>query len=165
MRWNARCPWRLGLVTLGLLLLLGGIVGCGSSADGAATVSSPPMLSAAEAKGLLKDLPYRYRWREVEAPKGAAAALAGVATGKHRASFHFGIALGSHPAPVSVPQSGTSSAYAYSQGEFVFTDDIVTPHGVGKQIKNAAQWREANLMVVKMEEALCKAATGEPCPA
>lgn len=156
------CQRSTGLLII--LILLAAAVGCGSSADGASTVRSARVLSAAEAKRLLSDLPYRYRWREVEAPEGAASALAGKATGKHHASLHFGISFGVHSDPVVVPQSGTSSAYAYSRGGFVFTDDVVTPHGVGRQIKNAAQWREANLMVVKMEEALCKAATGEVCP-
>jgi hypothetical protein len=46
----------------------------------------------------------------------------------------------------------------------VFTDDIIIPGGIGKQIKTGAQWREANFMEVKMTQKLCEAATGEVCP-
>jgi RNA-splicing ligase RtcB len=64
-----------------------------------------------------------------------------------------------------VPQSGIRNPYDYSRGGgFLFTDDIIIPGGVGKQIHNGAQWREANLMEVAMEEKLCKATTGQPCP-
>jgi hypothetical protein len=114
---------------------------------------------------LLLELPYRYRWREVRLPKGASGVLAGTVIGKHRTEVHFGISLGEEPEPVAVPQSGVHNPYYYYGGGFVYTDDIIIPGGIGKQIQTSAQWREANMMVVKMQEKLCKAVTGRPCPA
>ena len=164
MRWGRPEVWRrCGLAVTLLAMAVG--CGCGASADGEATGTPPHSLDAAEAKQLLSTLPYRYRWRKVKPPEGATGAVAGTAVGKHRTVLHFGVALGADPEPVPVPGSGTVSAYGYPRGEFVFTDDVITRDGIGKQITNEAQWREANLMVVEMEEKLCKAVTGEPCPA
>ena len=158
------------LITFVFLLLTSvAVSACGSSAPGdssTASRSSPQVLSAVEAKRLLLQLPYRYYWREVEPPEGASGALAGTAIGKHRTVLHFGISLGTEAEAVRVPQSGIGNPYDYSEGGgFVFTDDIIIPGGVGKQIHTAAQWREANFMEVEMEEKLCKAATSKPCPA
>ena len=100
-------------------------------------------LSSDEAKRLLLQLPYHYRWREIEPPAGASSALAGTAIGKHHTIVHFDISFG--------------------RGGFVFNDDLVLPQGVGKQFHTAAQWDEATTMVVEMEEKLCKATTGKPC--
>jgi hypothetical protein len=137
--------------------------GCNAFANKDGTVGSPRVLSSAEAKRLLLKLPYRYRWRKVKLPEGASGALAGTAVGKHRAVLHFGISLGTEAEPVPIPE--VRDAYDYSQGGgFVFTDDIITLDGIGKQIHTAAQWHEVNIMEVEMEEKLCKASTGEACP-
>lgn len=142
-------------------LLLGGVLlafaaliaGCGSSR----------VLSAEEAKHLLLQLPYRYKWREVETPKGASDALAGTAIGRHHTILHFGISLGTEGEPVPVPQSGVRDPLYYYAGGFVFTDDIIVPGGISKQIHTGSQWDEASRMEVEMEEKLCKRVTGEPC--
>jgi hypothetical protein len=160
--------FRGGLVSVSICIagaaVFGVISGCGSSATGDGVTSETKVLSTAESKRLLLELPYRYRWSEVEPPKGASGALAGTAIGKHRTVLHFGISLGTSAEAVAVPQAGMRNPYSYSRGGFVFNDDIIIPGGVGKQIHSAAQWREANFMEVKMEEKLCKAATGEACP-
>lgn len=124
------------------------------------------MLSSVEAKHLLLQLPYRYRWRQVELPEGASGALAGTAFGKHHTVLHFGLALGQNPDGVPVPLAGTSGAYGY--GGYVFTDDILVPGKrdkweSGPGVHTAGQWREGNEMEVQMEEKLCRAETGEPC--
>jgi len=161
--------WSVGVLFVFLILTIG--CGCGAAANGEGTVGSPRVLSSGEAKRLLLRLPYRYRWRQVPLPKGASGALAGTAMGKHRTVIHFGVAFGTAAEAVPVPQAGRRNPYDYSQGGgFVFTDDIIVPRsivpsGIGKQIKTAAQWHEANIMEVEMEEKLCKASTGEPCPA
>ena len=154
---------------LGLLVMVLVIAsGCGSADLGGASItksiSSRPVLSTEAAEGLLRRLPYRYRWRDVELPQGASGALAGTAIGRHRTIVHFGISLGAEPEAVPVPQAGTLSPYYYYGGGFVFNDDLVLPKGVGKQFHTAAQWDEATTMVVEMQEKLCKAATGEACP-
>lgn len=124
------------------------------------------VLSSAEAKHLLLQLPYQYRWRQVEPPEGA---IAGTAIGKHRTIGHFGISLGEKPQPVPVPQVG-SPAQGYGGGSgFVITNDLEVPGKnetvhPGKQFHTAAQWNEAGTMVVELEEKLCKATTGKPCP-
>ena len=143
--------------------------GCGGSANGQSSVGSSRVLSSAEAKRLLLQLPYRYRWRPVELPEGASGALAGTVFGKHHTVVHFGISLGPEAEAIPVPQAGIVTPVYYPRGGYVFNDDLVvagkneTFHP-GKQFHTAAQWDEAGTMVVEMEEKLCKAATGEPCP-
>jgi hypothetical protein len=157
---------------------LSAAVGCGGSAAGGASqqsttamaaVSSPGVLTSAEARRLLLQLPYRYSFRHVAPPSGASGAVAGRAVGAHHTLVHFGIALGHEPEPVPVPQSGTESPYSYPAGGFVFTDDLEVRGKNGnsrpaKQFHTWAQWDEATTMVVEMQEKLCKKATGEACP-
>jgi|GEM_PF-2608645 len=167
-------------VLVALLLALGLLsTGCGgagedeSSAEGSAGAggqAAPRALSAKEAKLLLLQLPYRYKWRAVEVPENGVGALAGTATGDHGTVLHFGVALGRDTEGVPVPRAGTSGAYDYSQGGgFVLTDDLEERKGYsfrpGRQFRTAAQWDEAIDMEFEMEEKLCEEATGEPCPA
>lgn len=155
-------------ISLGLLLITAVAAishGCGESATGEGSVGSPRVLSSTEAKRLLLQLPYRYKWRRVELPKGANGALAGTAFGKHRTIVHFGISLGTEAEAVPVPQAGARDPYDYTQGGgFAFTDDMVVPGGIGKQFRTAAQWDEAGTMVVEMTQKLCEATTGDVCP-
>jgi hypothetical protein len=127
------------------------------------------VLGSAEAKDLLLQLPYRYRWRKVKPPEGASGVLAGTAIGKHHTVVDFGIALGTGAEAVPVPHAGTLTPYYYHGGGFVFNDDLEVPGRnetvhPGKQFHSAAQWDEAGTMVVEMQEKLCKASTGQPCP-
>jgi len=156
------------LIYSGLALILPLLlVGCGA-AGGSSAVNggSVRILTTSEAKHLLLELPYRYKFRPVALPRGASGALAGTAIGRHHTVLHFGLALGQEPYPVPVPRSGTEEAYGY--GGFVYTDDLEVPgkHGKwepGPQYKTNAQWNEAGHMEVQMEEKLCRAETGEPC--
>jgi hypothetical protein len=88
----------------------------------------------------------------------------------HHAYLNFGVSLGRHPAGVPVPRSGTEEAYGYPRGGFVFTDDLQVPgkHHTWRtpaRFHSQAQLNEATTMLVEMQEKLCEAATGEPCPA
>lgn len=128
------------------------------------------MLSGSEAKHLLLELPYRYKWRQVAPPDGASGALAGAVFGKHHTVVHFGISLGAKPQPVPVPRVGTSNHEIGGGSGFVFNDDLGIPGKDGSiqwgmRFHTNAQWDEAGRMVVEMEEKLCKATTGKPCPA
>ena len=139
------------------------------SSDVQTASGSAHVLSTPEAKRLLLQLPYRYEWRAVEAPTNETGALAGTATGAHATVLHFGLALGGNSDGVPVPRAGTSGAYSYPRGGFVFTDDLEEQRGYsfrpGRQFQTAAQWNEAINMEFEIEEKLCEAATGEPCPA
>lgn len=149
-------------VVLGLGLL--GMDGCGM-AEG----TSSHVLSTSQAKHLFLQLPYHYEFRHVPLPEGASGALAGKAITKHGTFLNFGVALGRHPEGVPVPRSGTEESYGYSEGGFVYTDDLLIP---GKhhhwhsppRIHTEAQAREVGHIEVEMEEKLCRAATGKPCP-
>lgn len=152
-------PLALASVMMALVPLM---AACGGSED------SARVLSTAEAKHVLLELPYSYHFRGVVVPEGASGALAGTAIGHHHTVLHFGVSLGGDPDPVSVPQAGTEEAYGYPAGGFVFTDDLQVRGKHEKwepapQLQTAAQWNEAGHMEVAMEENLCKAATGEPC--
>ncbi len=127
------------------------------------------VLSAKETKRLLRQLPYRYEFRQVAKPEGAEAAVAGRAVGRHRTILNFGIALGHGHMGVPVPRAGTEESYGYPKGGFIFTDDSLIRGSNGRLESNphfhtAAQWREAGHMEVMMTDKLCLAATGEHCP-
>lgn len=150
-------------IALGLLLIVAttGVGSCGLGSG---------VLSSSEAKQVLLQLPYRYHWRQVELPEGASGALAGTAFGKHHTIVHFGISLGAEPQAVPVPRAGTSVADYELENGFVFNDDLGVAGKKGNvrwggQFHTAAQWNEAASIVVDMEEKLCKAASGKPCPA
>lgn len=158
---------RHGAVAL-LLVLAVLTIGCGTSATGDS--GAPRVLTSLKAKGLLLQLPYHYQWRQVTPPQGASGAVAGKVVGKHRTFVYFGISLGTEAGAVPVPHAGTDDPYDYSEGGgFVFNDDLEVPgkhesvHR-DKQFHTAAQWNEATTMVVEMQEKLCKASTGRPCP-
>jgi hypothetical protein len=158
-------PLKQTFIGVCLLALMAGVSACGGFAKGDGT----HVLSSKEAKNTLLKLPYRYRFRKVAIPKGASGALAGRATTAHGTFLNFGVALGREPGVVSVPRAGTNSAYGYSEGGFVFTDDLQV---AGKhhtwhrpaRFHTERQWNEAISIAVKMQEKLCKAATGSPCP-
>ena len=121
--------------------------------------------SEAEVKQLLRRLPYRFEFRPVTPPDGASAAVAGKVIGPHRTVVNFGISFGNEGVPV--PHAGTLNAAGGST--YVITDDTLIrgKHQrleSGKQFHTAAQWRESSKMMVDIEEALCKAQTGKPCP-
>jgi hypothetical protein len=87
--------------------------------------------------------------------------------GPHATIINFGIALGGEGRGVPVPHAGTVNASGGTA--YVVTDDTLIPGKrekwePGKQFRTAAQWREASRMMVDIEEALCKARTGGPCP-
>jgi hypothetical protein len=148
------------------------ISACGLSATGDSSTapdSSPRVLTAAGAKHLLLELPYHYRWRQVELPKGASDALAGTATGNHHTIVHFSISFGTGTEAVPVPQAGVLTPDYYGGLGFVFNNDLEVPGKnesvhTGKQFHTAAQWDEAINMAFEMEEKLCKAVSGKPCP-
>jgi hypothetical protein len=151
------------------LLLLSVVALCGGCGNSAKGDNGDHVLDVEEAKGLLLQLPYRYEFRHVKTPKDASGALAGRATTSHGTSLNFGVALGKHPGLVPVPKAGTTSAYGYPAGGFVFSDDLQIP---GKQrhwhrparFRTERQWNEAITIAVTMQEKLCKATTGKPCP-
>ncbi|MGC1852880.1 MAG: hypothetical protein WA687_10635 [Solirubrobacterales bacterium] len=125
------------------------------------------ILTESEAKEALRQLPYRYRFRPVDLPEGAEAAIAGTAFGSYKTVLHFGVAFGRSVQGVPVPRAGTSENIGY-QDTFIFTDDLAILNAKGKKIMNpqfntAKRWREAVEMEVQMTEKLCKAASGEGC--
>lgn len=141
--------------------------GCGSSAssDGSSPTAAPNVLSEPAVRGLLTQLPYRFRFRNVALPEGATGAVAGTVIGRHHTVVHFGIALGRNPKPVAVSQAGTSGAFYYLGAGYVLTDDLVIPGSsrVGRQFHTDLQWNEATDIEVAMEEKLCREVTGKPC--
>lgn len=124
------------------------------------------LLTTAQTKRLLLELPYRYTFRRVTLPKGAIGAVAGRVVGTDHTVLHFGVALGSDPWPVPVPRAGISD---WTQGPgFAYTDDLQVPgkHEKwerGPQFHTVGQEREAVHMNVNIKEKLCKATTGEAC--
>lgn len=154
-----RCLLLFSGSLLGISALTCAVVGCGEAS----------VLGAREAEHLLRQLPYRYEFREVPTPEGAEAAVAGRATGRHRTVLNFGIALGHGHYGVPVPRAGISESYGYPRGGFIFTTDtfVKGPDGrlkPGPQFKTAAQLHEASHMEVMMTDKLCLAATGDHCP-
>jgi hypothetical protein len=153
-------------ICLMVIVCIWSISACGGAA---AEDKARQVLSTQQAKKLLLELPYQYRFRRAEVPVGASGALAGRATNAQGIFLNFGVALGRTPDPVPVPQAGTNSAYGYPDGGFVFTDDLLVSgaHGhwhIPNRFHGKAEWNEAGHMGVVMEEQLCKAVTSKPCP-
>ena len=132
------------------------------------------MLTTQQAKKLLLQLPYKYRFRKVELPEGSSGALAGAAFGdRHHVVLQFGISLGTEVQPLPVPQAGIANPYYYWGAGFAFNSNLVVPggdnrkteYGVGRGIHTRAQWREAMDMEFEIEQKLCEASTGKSCPA
>lgn len=145
---------------LGIFTLAYVIIGCGQT----------PILGAQETENLLRQLPYRYEFREVPTPEGAESALAGRAIGRHHTVINFGVALGHGHHGVPVPQAGISEPYSSPRDGFIFTNDLEVKDADGHLAANphfhtAAQWNEAISMSVMMTDKLCLAITGEHCPA
>lgn len=138
--------------------------GCGGVQQGNAATS---ILTEEEAKQALRQLPYRYRFRPVDLPEGAEAAIAGTAFGPYKTALNFGVAFGRSVQGVPVSRVGTAESYGYRE-TFLFTDDLQIFNARGKKIVNPRfrsirQWHTAGRMEVEMTEELCKAATDEPC--
>lgn len=138
-------------------ILVCAMTGCGET----------QVLSVEETKDLLRQLPFRYEFREVPTPDGAEAAVAGRAIGRHHTELNFGIALGHGSEPVLLRRS---PAEIDRQRSFIFTSDALVRGSDGRlesapQLKTPAQWREATNMEVLMTDRLCRATTGEHCPA
>lgn len=126
-------------------------------------------LSESEVKNGLRHLPYRFKFRTVETPAGADAAIAGRAFGRYKTYIDFGISFGSEAEPVTVPRALTNEPEGFPAGEYVLTANVLIEDkygklATGKQIHNGRQWDEANHMVTDIEQTLCRMATGRPCP-
>jgi hypothetical protein len=80
-------------MTKQLLCFLVSLLGMSSLACVMSGCGQTLVLSAQETKDLLRQLPYRYEFRDVPAPEGAEVAIAGRAIGRHRTILNFGIAL------------------------------------------------------------------------
>jgi hypothetical protein len=146
------------------LLLVAAAPGCGSDASGN---GGPRELSAIDAKTVLRELPYRYAFKDPSIPDGASGAVSGRVYGPHETWFDFGIALGDDADPVPVPRAGISEAVG--NPGFVFTTNQLIPVGrfhwkTAPQLRTPARWHESSKMATDMEEQLCRAATGKPCP-
>jgi hypothetical protein len=147
-----------------VVALLGGF-GC----SGLGLAQDDSVLTTAEAKQALRALPYRFKYKNVQRPRGASGAFAARVYGSHHVWFDFGIALGHDAEPVPIPPSGTLNAVGNGEAGIVYTDNLLVRDRRGKiavapQIRTRAQDRESIHMGVEIEETLCKAVTSEPCP-
>jgi hypothetical protein len=159
------CRFSVSAAVVAALVLGFGAIGCGGGAK--AEGDGHKILSAPAARAVLLELPYRYKYRTVPVPRGATAALAGRAYGPSNTSFDFGIALGDGANPVPVAQAGVSEAVG--NPGFVFTSNLLVPVGHAKwenskRIHSTRQLHVASDMATEMEEQLCRAITGKPCP-
>jgi hypothetical protein len=164
---------RLPVCLLGVVALAWAAAGCGDDAGAEGEISAGSgetrVLGPQETMQLLRQLPYRYKFKSVVSPEGADAAVAGRAVGPHRTILNFGIALGHGHVGVPVTRAGTAESYGYPRGGFIFTSDEFIKGSEGRMVPNpqlhtAAQWREASHMEVTMTDRLCLAATGGHCP-
>lgn len=146
-------------------------IACAGLASGCSTNSDERhVLSELEAKQALRKLPYRFKFRLVARPAGAVGAVAGRAYGPRSTVLNFGISLGDGTKDaVPVPKAGTFNSFGYPGGGFLLTNDLQTGFGDGNvisnpRLKSTKEWNIATDMSYEITEALCQAATGEPCP-
>jgi hypothetical protein len=133
--------------------------GCGSASGDTGEAESgklnPDLVRAA-----MRTLPYDVKLKQVPGPAGNTASFKAKAHGPHDTTLEFSIGIGDPPHPLPVPGAGTKHVEWFEEMNFVFNDD----DAIGRKFKTAAQWREVAHMATKVNESLCKAATGEPCP-
>jgi hypothetical protein len=150
-------------ITLGLVVLLAGVVVALASAFGSGT----RVLSEEEAKAALLELPYSFEFRDAPEPDGSSGAFFGTATGGHGTVVEFGVSLGSgRQALVLAP--GETGEEATGGETFLVTSDALDEPSPGKFVaepryRTAAQWDELSRVVNAIEQKLCRETTGEPC--
>ncbi|MFL5901450.1 MAG: hypothetical protein ACJ75S_09670 [Solirubrobacterales bacterium] len=130
--------------------------GCGSASSESANVKLEP----GDVRPALRTLPYVFALKRIHGPKGNIASFHGRAHGPHDTTLEFSIGIGEPPRPVSVPGAGTKHVVWNEEAGFVFNDD----GEIARKFETAAQWREVGRTATKVEQSLCRAATGEPCP-
>jgi hypothetical protein len=130
--------------------------GCGSASGNSASGKLKP----SDVRPALRTLPYVFTLKRIQGPKANVASFRGRAHGPHDTTLEFSIGIGDSPRPVSVPGAGTRHVVWSEEAGFVFNDD----GEIARKFKTTAQWREVGRMATKVEQSLCKAATGEPCP-
>lgn len=147
----------VGLLVGLLFLLL--IVGCGA-AKGDSAQEESGRLAPQDVRRALRGLPFRYSLRRVPGPKENDASFRGHAYGRYDTRLQFSIGIGDPPKEVPVSGSRVRHVIWEEESGFVFTDDgAALSKGA-----TAAQWEEIATMSVAIQERLCRAATGEPCP-
>lgn len=130
--------------------------GCGAASGDPASGRLKP----SDVRPALRTLPYKFKLRRVKGPLENIASFAGQAHGPHDTTLEFSIGIGDPPHAVSVPGAGTKHMIWYEEMGFVFNDD----GEITRKFKTAAQWREVARMAAKVDESLCRVATGNPCP-
>lgn len=130
--------------------------GCGSAGD----VFTNGKLEPGDVRPALRTLPYAFTLKRVQGPNGNVASFRGRAHGPYDTTLEFSIGIGDKPKPIPVLGAGTGHVVWNEEAGFVFNDD---GEAAGK-FKTAAQWREVSRMATDVEQSLCRAATGEPCP-
>ena len=140
----------VGVVVCALLVL----TGCSSTSESGHSVALQPR----DVRQSLSSLKFVHKLVVVKPPRGDDAAFRGVAHGRHGATLHFSIGVGSSARTIPIPKTRLQDPVG--DPGFVFNDDAA----FGRKFKNIAQWRAAQDMAVEIEEALCKKATGRPCP-
>jgi hypothetical protein len=121
-------------------------IGCGSTDDD---------LQADQVEPALRATGYPIKLRQVERDKGTG--FVGVARGPHNTRIRFSISLGEFPIRVS---GKTQDLIVYHNANFTFNDNINNVRKFG----NGARWDEAVSISLALQERLCRAATGDPCP-
>ena len=150
---------KVGSLVLGVFIPVsaGVVMGCGGDNASSQTAQMK------QAETALRALPYRYRLRDVEAPPGAAGAIAGRATDRHGVGVDFAVTVGS-PKTVAVPLVGKGAAQGFegSAGHPAFnfnTNAFVRPPGEPR-----GQAAARGDIAEKLVQALCKQYTGKRCP-
>lgn len=139
-------------------------LGCGQS-----TNENRIVLTSKQAKDVLDSLPFRYRYRDAQLPRGATGALAGKVSGPRHTSFAFSLTLGEDSVPIPVPESGVGNAVGVRSAGFIFNSNTLVKRANGtfapsRELGGQAQLHEAGQIQFRIEEALCRAATHKPCP-
>ena len=149
------------LVPLFLLVLLLAS-GCGDASSGSAATTSVSTgrLEPADVRVALRTLPFSSMVERIQGPKGNIASFRGRAHGPHDTTLEFSIGIGDPPKPVRVPGAGTRGVVWEESAGFVFNDDSA----VARKFTTAAQWHQVAVMAAEVYGAMCRAATGKPCP-
>ncbi len=147
------------LLAVGLLALLAGCGSASGEACPAAAESGTGKLEPSAVRPALRVLPYRVRIRRIKGPARNTASFRGTARGPRGTAVDFSIGVGDPPQAIPVKPLGIQNVAHEDASGFAYNDNAWPT-----EFESALEWKIAARMSVDIWEALCKAATGDPCP-